>query len=182
VTVQPGEGESLPFADETFDGVFICWLLEHALDPHKVLAEAYRVLKTGGIIYVTEVANDSLITLPRLPYLHAYFAKVNRLQISSGGSPNFGLKAPATMANLGFQSLKVTPLPILFDSRIKSKEERKAFIGYWVTLLQSMEGELLKQGYVTPWMITRMQEELHSMVFHKPQIFCMTPIQVFGKK
>jgi SAM-dependent methyltransferase len=45
------DGHHLPFADETFDGVVVQAVLEHVLDPPRVIAEIYRVLKPRGIIY-----------------------------------------------------------------------------------------------------------------------------------
>lgn len=44
-------GENLPFADNTFDVVFINFLLHHTSDCQKVLAEAKRVSKRKIIIY-----------------------------------------------------------------------------------------------------------------------------------
>lgn len=49
-------GESIPFADGTFDVVYSNNVLEHTSDPAKVLSEAIRVLKPGGKLYV-EVPN-----------------------------------------------------------------------------------------------------------------------------
>jgi SAM-dependent methyltransferase len=45
------DGHNLPFAAETFDGVVLQAVLEHVLDPVRVVEEAYRVLRTDGILY-----------------------------------------------------------------------------------------------------------------------------------
>ncbi len=41
----------LPFADEVFDGVWIQAVLEHVLEPHLVVEQIYRVLKSDGLVY-----------------------------------------------------------------------------------------------------------------------------------
>jgi SAM-dependent methyltransferase/uncharacterized protein YbaR (Trm112 family) len=45
------DGHNLPFADGSFDGVVLQAVLEHVLDPVRVVAEAHRVLKPTGLIY-----------------------------------------------------------------------------------------------------------------------------------
>jgi SAM-dependent methyltransferase len=45
-------GEQLPFADATFDLVVLDQVIEHVNDQSRVLAEAFRVLKPGGAMYV----------------------------------------------------------------------------------------------------------------------------------
>ncbi|HEY1021049.1 MAG TPA: class I SAM-dependent methyltransferase, partial [Flavisolibacter sp.] len=43
-----GTGENLPYADQSFDCVFCCDVLEHVQDLPKVVSEIARVLKHGG--------------------------------------------------------------------------------------------------------------------------------------
>jgi SAM-dependent methyltransferase len=45
------DAHKLPFTDGTFDGVWIQAVLEHVLDPAAVVAELYRVLAPGGLVY-----------------------------------------------------------------------------------------------------------------------------------
>ncbi|MBZ5722037.1 MAG: methyltransferase domain-containing protein [Acidobacteriia bacterium] len=46
------EGESLPFADQSFDFVTLNQVIEHVSNQRAVLREAARVLKHGGTLYV----------------------------------------------------------------------------------------------------------------------------------
>lgn len=48
-----GDAGSLPFAAETFDGVFCSNLLEHARDTQGIFDELARVLRPGGWAYVS---------------------------------------------------------------------------------------------------------------------------------
>jgi ubiquinone/menaquinone biosynthesis C-methylase UbiE len=45
------DAHQVPFADETVDAVWIQAVLEHVLDPGKVVSEIHRILKPGGIVY-----------------------------------------------------------------------------------------------------------------------------------
>jgi 2-polyprenyl-6-hydroxyphenyl methylase/3-demethylubiquinone-9 3-methyltransferase len=61
-----GRGECLPFADATFDVVACCDVLEHVDDPDKVIAEAARTLKPGGVFLfetVNRTARSKLVMI-----------------------------------------------------------------------------------------------------------------------
>ena len=61
--------ESLPFDESSFDCIFGLDVLHHVGDPRLVLAEAYRVLKPGGIIINIEpnMANPGMLLAHLLP-------------------------------------------------------------------------------------------------------------------
>jgi SAM-dependent methyltransferase len=46
------DAHDIPFQDASFDGVVAQAVLEHVLDPHRCVDEIYRVLATGGYVYV----------------------------------------------------------------------------------------------------------------------------------
>ena len=50
-----GDAESLPFEKEAFDIVTAAFLIVHLKDPTRFFDEAYRVLKDGGILAVTNI-------------------------------------------------------------------------------------------------------------------------------
>lgn len=45
------DAHDIPLPDEEFDAVIIQAVLEHVLNPEKVAAEIYRLLKNDGIVY-----------------------------------------------------------------------------------------------------------------------------------
>ena len=50
--IRAGVGEALPFPDGSFDLVYSANALEHTRDPVRVVAEAARVLRPGGIMQI----------------------------------------------------------------------------------------------------------------------------------
>jgi SAM-dependent methyltransferase len=51
--VWKADGSRLPFADETFDRVYLLDIIEHVVDYGRVLSEAIRVLRPGGILWLS---------------------------------------------------------------------------------------------------------------------------------
>ena len=47
-----GDGHHLPFQDESLDGMIITSVLEHVANPRLIVREIWRVLRTGGELYV----------------------------------------------------------------------------------------------------------------------------------
>jgi 2-polyprenyl-6-hydroxyphenyl methylase / 3-demethylubiquinone-9 3-methyltransferase len=69
IDYQVGFGEDLPFADESFDIVYCCDVLEHVSNLEAVTVEIARVLKPGGIFFYDTINRtwiSNLITIKLL--------------------------------------------------------------------------------------------------------------------
>jgi ubiquinone/menaquinone biosynthesis C-methylase UbiE len=53
-----GDPVALPYADDSFDSVLSCGVLEHVQDPEASLDELHRVLRLGGALYVYKLPNE----------------------------------------------------------------------------------------------------------------------------
>lgn len=117
VKYQYANAYSLPFPDQSFDVVCAMDFLEHVEDPQKVIAEASRVLKPGGIFFFHTFSKNIISyffvikmvewILPKTPKnLHILrlfispkeLKKMNlnsglKTQVSMGIKPNFATRA-----------------------------------------------------------------------------------------
>lgn len=87
VTWVNGDAQSLPFDDDSFDGVTISFGLRNVPDPHRALAEFARVTRPDGTLVVCEFAAPTWSPFRRLylQYLVAALPRVARL-VSSDAS------------------------------------------------------------------------------------------------
>ena len=74
-TVLEADALALPFGDESFDHVWMMWLLEHIADAPGALREARRVLVSGGRITAIEVDYSTCHAEPSTPALRRCSAR-----------------------------------------------------------------------------------------------------------
>jgi len=53
-----GDARKMPFTDNSYNSIFSISTLEHITHPELVLQEAYRVLKPGGVLFLTLETNE----------------------------------------------------------------------------------------------------------------------------
>lgn len=161
VGIKQADALNLPFDDNSFDGAFICWLLEHVQNPVEMLEEARRVLRPGGVIYCNEVFNATFYMHPYSPATLKYWMEFNDLQWSLKGDPFVGGKLANYLIKAGYQNVTTKVLTHQYDSRMPKK--RAAFIDYWTHLLLSGAPGLIKAGRVTPEIVSNMRKESETL-------------------
>ncbi|HEX5998409.1 MAG TPA: bifunctional demethylmenaquinone methyltransferase/2-methoxy-6-polyprenyl-1,4-benzoquinol methylase UbiE [Hyphomicrobiaceae bacterium] len=89
VTFTIGNAEALPFADKSFDAYTIAFGIRNVTHIDRALAEAYRVLKTGGRFLCLEFSACEVPLLDRLYDLHS-FQVIPRLgQLTAGDGDSY---------------------------------------------------------------------------------------------
>jgi SAM-dependent methyltransferase len=73
----------LPFADDSVDSVMLTEVLEHLPEPQAALAEAWRILKSDGRVYVTVPMTWGLHYVPHDYYRFTRFG-ITHLLVKSG--------------------------------------------------------------------------------------------------
>jgi ubiquinone/menaquinone biosynthesis C-methylase UbiE len=152
------DATQLEFAPKSFDGAFLCWVLEHMTDPLRVLSEVRRMLAPGGKIVVNEVMNSSFFLDPYSPNVWQYWMAFNDYQNSIGGDPFVGMKLGNLLLSLGFKDIETSMKTWHFDNRWP--EKRKESIDFWQELMLSAADQLVKAGQVTQEVVDGAREEM----------------------
>lgn len=116
VTFQQADVYALPFPDETFDHVFISFILEHLERPDEALASLIRVLKPGGTLTAIEGDHGSVYFHPESPYARRAIACLIELQFRAGGDALIGRSLFPLLTRAGLEDVSVSPRVVYVDA------------------------------------------------------------------
>ncbi|MGD0844094.1 MAG: methyltransferase domain-containing protein [Geobacteraceae bacterium] len=116
VIFQQGDIFHLPFAPDSFDHIFVCFVLEHLPQPVKALNILKSYLKIGGTITVIEGDHGSAYFFPDSDAAHKAISCQVELQKRSGGNANIGRELYPLLNGAGFGNLHVSPRLVYVDA------------------------------------------------------------------
>jgi len=106
----------LPFPDESFDHVFICFVLEHLKNPEDALIHLKRKLKQGGTITVIEGDHGSAYFHPDSREARRTIQCLIDIQATMGGNSLIGRELFPLLTGTGFRDVSVSPRMVYVDS------------------------------------------------------------------
>jgi ubiquinone/menaquinone biosynthesis C-methylase UbiE len=159
------DASAMDFETDEFDAAFLCWILEHAREPARILSEVRRVLKPASPVVINEVMNSSFFLDPYSPNTWKYWMAYNDFQLEQGGDPFVGAKLGNLLLQQGFESIETEVKIWHLDNRHPA--ERRQVIRFWTELLLSAAGQLVENGCVTDEIVDGMNGELKT-VAHDP--------------
>jgi ubiquinone/menaquinone biosynthesis C-methylase UbiE len=165
----------LDFPADSFDGAFLCWVLEHVGNPMQVLSEARRVLRAGAPVVVNEVQNATFFIDPYSPNTMAYWLAFNDHQIDLGGDPFIGAKLGNLLQAVGYRDITTKVRTFHLDNRHAG--ERAEFLAFWSELLLSGATGLIEAGKVKPETVEAMKEELIEVGHNPNSVFFYSFVQ-----
>jgi tRNA G46 methylase TrmB len=170
----------LPFKDETFDSVIICFVLEHLHDPAQALTELKRVLKNGGTIIAIEGDHGSTFFYPDSKYAHLAIACQVDLQRQSGGNSNIGRALYPLLRSVGLNNVSVSPRMVYVDASRPQLVE--GFIkNTFTAMIEGVGEKAIQQGIVDSVTFEKGIKDLYRTA-ESDGVFCYTFFKGFGTK
>jgi ubiquinone/menaquinone biosynthesis C-methylase UbiE len=169
------DAEKLEMEPESFDGAFLCWILEHVPSPQRVLSEVRRVLVPGAPVVCSEVLNATFFLDPYSPSTLRYWMAYNDRQLELGGDPFVGAKLGNLLSSVGFRDVVTDVKTFHLDNRAPA--ERTEMLAYWTDLLLSGAPALLEAGKVSQDVVDGMTRELDRVARDPNSVFFYSFIQ-----
>ncbi|MEL7003230.1 MAG: methyltransferase domain-containing protein [Bacteroidota bacterium] len=179
VEFQQADVFDLPYNDESFDHVFVCFILEHLAKPELALQELKRVVKKQGTITVIEGDHGSTYFYPDSEAArNAVKAQVD-LQHQNGGNANIGRELFPLISSVGFVDVNVDSRPVYVD---ESKAEMvDGFIkNTFTAMIEGIKEEALSKKLISKSEIEKGIKDLYKTA--EGGTFCYTFFKAVGKK
>ena len=144
VTFRQADIYDLPFESETFDHIFVCFLLEHLPNPLLALINLKRILRPKGTITVIEGDHGSALFYPDNPDAHRVIDCLVQLQRQTGGNALIGRELWHLLTDAGFMDITVSPRQVYADqSRPESIDGVK---NIFIAMVEGVREPAIKGG------------------------------------
>jgi SAM-dependent methyltransferase len=115
VSFVQGDVFALPFEPESFDHVFVCFLLEHVSEPDKALLALSSMLKRDGSITVIEGDHGSWYCHPETREAARTVECLIEIQSRLGGDGLIGRRLYPLLVEAGLREVRVSPRLVYVD-------------------------------------------------------------------
>ncbi len=170
----------LPFGDETFDSIIVCFVLEHLSNPKLALNELKRVLKPGGKLMAIEGDHGSTFFYPDSTYAHAAINCQIQLQKQNGGNSNIGRELYPLLSSAGFTEVNVSPRMVYVDAGKPGLVE--GFIkNTFTAMIEGVGDTAVKKGIICKENFVHGIQDLYRTA-EPDGVFCYTFFKGIGMK
>ncbi|MFZ2634693.1 MAG: methyltransferase domain-containing protein [Desulfosalsimonadaceae bacterium] len=180
VRFQQGDIFNLPFEPESFDHIFVCFVLEHLARPGEALSRLKTLLKIGGTITVIEGDHGSAYFYPDNDAAHRAIRCQVELQKRAGGNANIGRELYPLLNGAGFNDVRVSPRMVYVDSSKPSLVEgftKNTF----TAMIEGVRQPSIEAGLMDPETFDDGIKALYRTT-EADGVFCYTFFKAVGKK
>lgn len=171
---------SLPFDAESFDHIFLCFVLEHLSQPIEILTILNALLRPGGTITVIEGDHGSAYFSPDSAQADAVIRCLVTLQHEAGGNALIGRQLYPLMVEAGLDAIHVSPRMVYVDSsrpELVDGFTRKTF----TAMIEGIREPAIAAGLIDPASFDAGVRDLHRTT-EPDGVFCYTFFKAVGQK
>ena len=171
---------ALPFEPESFDHVFVCFVLEHLSRPVEALMALKTLLRPGGGITVIEGDHGSAYFHPDSAAAQKAIWCQAELQRRAGGNAMIGREVYPLLVDAGFEAVHVSPRMVYVDSsrpRLVDGFTRKTF----TAMVEGVRESAIASGIVQPEVFDAGVRALYRTA-QADGVFCYTFFKGAGEK
>jgi SAM-dependent methyltransferase len=180
VHFQQGDIFDLPFEPQTFDHIFVCFVLEHLANPTGALIALKKVLKPSGTITVIEGDHGSTYFHPDSLYAHKAIQCQIDLQVRSGGNANIGRQLFPLLNSAGFESVRVSPRMVYVDASRPQLVEGFT-VNTFTAMIEGIRDAAIDAEMIEPAEIDRGIADLYRTT-ESDGVFCYTFFKAMAEK
>jgi SAM-dependent methyltransferase len=180
VQFQQADIFALPFAPESFDHVFVCFVLEHLSRPVEALVILNRLLRPPGTMTVIEGDHGSTYFHPNSGAAHKAIQCLVELQRLAGGNALIGRQLYPLMVEAGLEAVHVSPRMVYVDSSRPDLVDgftRKTF----TAMVEGVRESAIAAGMIDPETFDAGVRDLHRTA-EADGVFCYTFFKGVGEK
>jgi ubiquinone/menaquinone biosynthesis C-methylase UbiE len=181
VCLQCGDILALPYMTESFNHVFICFVLEHLSDSLKALLEIKRVLKPGGTITVIEGDHGSFLWHPQTEPGQQVWNCLIKAQQYLGHDPLIGRKLYPLLDSAGYTVTHISPRTVYADGNsmdIMNESMNKIMI----PMLESAKNQSLELKLIEEDIWQQGIKDLHEASVSQKSSFCYSWFKAIAVK
>jgi SAM-dependent methyltransferase len=116
VKFQQADIFNLPFEPESFDHIFVCFVLEHLPEPQPALIHLKKVLRPGGTLTVIEGDHGSAYFYPESTEAMRTIECLVKIQAHFKGNSLIGRQLYPLLKGADLQNIHVSPRMVYVDS------------------------------------------------------------------
>jgi SAM-dependent methyltransferase len=170
-----------PLDQESFDHVFVCFVLEHLSDPVRALKILFDAMKTGGTITVIEGDHGSGFWTPETNESRLAWEGLIRSQRDLGHDPNIGRRVYPILEQSGYMVRNVSPRWVYADR--SNPELLDGVINKIIApMVLSAQNSVLKSGYMDKDKWVRGLKDIENVARHPKGTFFYTWFKGVGVK
>jgi ubiquinone/menaquinone biosynthesis C-methylase UbiE len=170
----------LPFVPQSFDHVFVCFVLEHLSRPVEALLALKNLLKVGGTITVIEGDHGSTYFHPDSASARKAILCQIELQRRAGGNAEIGRELYPLLHRAGLGSIHVSPRMVYVDAsrpELVDGFTKKTF----TAMIEGVRNSAIAAGIIDPTDFDKGIEDLYRTT--RPDgVFCYTFFKAIAQR